>query len=83
MVRMDPAPPTPQPSRRRGVSRARGLFQHTPEAVLECVVEPAAALPMRLSRAVRRFQHGRVQSYLLYTVVGATVLALLVWLGAP
>lgn len=54
--------------------------QHTPETVLEFVVEPAGGLVMRLSRAARRFQHGRVQAYLLYTVAGAAALALIVWL---
>jgi hypothetical protein len=36
---------------------------------------------MRLSRAARRLQHGRVQAYLFYTIAGVAVLALLVWLG--
>jgi hydrogenase-4 component B len=61
---------------------ARAEFaQHTPETVLEFVVEPAGSLVMRLSQAARRFQHGRVQAYLLYTVAGAAALALLVCLG--
>ena len=61
---------------------ARAEFaQHTPETVLEFVVEPAGAWVMRLSQAARRFQHGRVQAYLLYTVAGAAALALLVCLG--
>jgi hydrogenase-4 component B len=55
--------------------------QHTPETVLEFVVEPAGGMVMRLSQAARRFQHGRVQAYLFYTVAGAAALALLVWLG--
>jgi hydrogenase-4 component B len=60
-------------------SRAN-LAQHTPETVLEFVVEPAGGFVMRLSQAARRFQHGRVQAYLFYTVAGAAALALLVWL---
>jgi hydrogenase-4 component B len=61
---------------------ARAEFrQHTPETVLEFVVEPAGGLVMRLSRAARRLQHGRVQAYLFYTIAGVAVLALLVWLG--
>ncbi|HUK84112.1 MAG TPA: proton-conducting transporter membrane subunit [Verrucomicrobiae bacterium] len=55
--------------------------QHTPETVLEFVVEPAGGWAMRLSQAARRFQHGRVQAYLFYTVAGAAALAFLVWLG--
>jgi hydrogenase-4 component B len=58
-----------------------GFEQHTPETVLEFVVEPAGAWVMRVSQAARRFQHGRVQAYLFYTVAGAAALALLVWLG--
>lgn len=61
---------------------ARAEFaQHTPETVLEFVVEPAGGWVMRLSQAARRFQHGRVQAYLFYTVAGAAALALVVWLG--
>jgi hydrogenase-4 component B len=55
--------------------------QHTPETVLEYAVEPASGLVMRLARTARRFQHGRVQAYLFYTVAGAAGLALIVWLG--
>jgi hydrogenase-4 component B len=55
--------------------------QHTPETVLEFAVEPAGGAVLRLARAVRRFQHGRVQAYLFYVVAGAAALALLVWLG--
>jgi hydrogenase-4 component B len=62
---------------------ARAEFaQHTPETVLEFIVEPAGDFVMRLSRAARRFQHGRVQAYLFYTVAGVAALALLVWMGA-
>lgn len=52
-----------------------GLSQHTPETVLERVVEPVGAMVMRVSQIVRRFQHGRVQSYILYVLVGLVVLA--------
>jgi hydrogenase-4 component B len=55
--------------------------QHTPETVLEFVVEPAGGMVMRVARLARRFQHGRVQSYLVYAMAGAAALALLVWLG--
>jgi hydrogenase-4 component B len=55
--------------------------EHTPETVLEYVVEPAGGLILRVANAVRRLQHGRVQSYLLYLLVGLGSLGLLVWAG--
>ena len=51
--------------------------EHTPETVLEKVVEPAGSLVMRVSTAVRRLQHGRVQAYILYLVIGLVALAIL------
>jgi hydrogenase-4 component B len=51
--------------------------EHTPETVLERVVEPAGSLVMRVSTAVRRLQHGRVQAYILYLVIGLVALAIL------
>ena len=61
---------------------ARAEFvEHTPETVLEHVVEPAGSLVMRVCLAVRRLQHGRVQSYILYLLIGLAALALLVILG--
>jgi hydrogenase-4 component B len=59
------------------------LDQHTPETVLEDVVEPAGSMVMRLSTAVRRLQHGRMSAYILYLLAGVAALALLaVWGGA-
>ena len=55
--------------------------EHTPETVLERVVEPAGGLVMQLSHAARRLQHGRLQSYLLYLVLGLAGVATLVVLG--
>jgi hydrogenase-4 component B len=55
--------------------------EHTPETVLERVIEPAGGAVMRLSDAARRLQHGRLQAYLLYLVVGIAVLAVLAALG--
>ena len=55
--------------------------EHTPETVLEKIVEPAAVLVMRLSALVRSLQHGRLQAYLLYLLIGVAALALLVLLG--
>jgi len=61
-----------------GASRA----EHTPETVLEKVIEPAGEIVMRISTAVRRLQQGRVQAYLLYLVAGLVALAVFVMLGA-
>jgi hydrogenase-4 component B len=55
--------------------------QHTPETVLEYVFAPAGGAIMNLALAARRFQHGRVQAYLLYVLVGTAALAALVLLG--
>ena len=67
--------------RRRG-QPAQGAFpahadleEDTPETVLESVLEPAGAIILELSMFVRRFQHGRLQAYLLYIVVGVAALA--------
>jgi hydrogenase-4 component B len=54
---------------------------HTPETVLEQLVEPAGDLVMRVSTLARRLQHGRVQSYLLYLLIGLAALAVVVLLG--
>jgi hydrogenase-4 component B len=55
--------------------------EHTPETVLEYAVEPAGGVVMRLSMATRRLQHGRVQAYLLYLVIGVGALAVVVLVG--
>jgi hydrogenase-4 component B len=55
--------------------------EHTPETVLERVVEPAGGVVMQLSNLTRRLQHGRLQAYLLYLVVGIAALAVLVLTG--
>jgi hydrogenase-4 component B len=55
--------------------------EHTPETVLEHVVEPTGSVVMRLSTAVRRLQHGRLQAYILYLLIGLAALALLVLMG--
>ncbi len=60
-----------------------GFSEHTPETVLECVVEPVGGLVMRVSRMVRRLQHGRVQSYVLYLLVGLAILAAWVFMNEP
>ena len=56
--------------------------EHTPETVLEQVVEPAGGVAMRISSAARSLQHGRVQSYLFYLLVGLVALAVLVLVGS-
>ena len=58
-----------------------GFSEHTPETVLERVVEPAGGLVMRASQLVRRLQHGRVQFYILYVLLGVIVLAAWIFLG--
>lgn len=52
--------------------------EHTPETVLEKIVRPAAFLVLRVSTAARSLQHGRVQAYLLYILIGLGALLLLV-----
>lgn len=54
---------------------------HTPETVLEYIVEPAGGAILQLALAARRFQHGRVQAYLLYLLVGTAALAIMVLWG--
>jgi hydrogenase-4 component B len=55
--------------------------EHTPETVLEKIIQPAALLVMRVSAAARSLQHGRAQAYLLYLLIGVGALSLLVLLG--
>jgi len=58
-----------------------GFEEHTPETVLERVVQPAGSLLMRVVDAARRLQHGRVQAYLLYVLIGVVGLALVAVIG--
>lgn len=53
----------------------------TPETVLERVVQPASGVVMRLALAARRVQHGTVQAYLLYLLIGLAALTALVLAG--
>jgi hydrogenase-4 component B len=48
---------------------------HTPETVLDFAVAPAGRLVLRGAGAARRMQHGRVQAYLVYLLVGLAGLA--------
>jgi hydrogenase-4 component B len=60
---------------------AASFTEHVPETVLERVVTPAGARVLQLSTAVRRLQHGHVQSYLLYLLLGLAALAAVVVAG--
>ena len=55
--------------------------EHTPETVLERIIEPAARAVMRVSSAVRSLQQGRVQFYLFYLLISLVALPLIVLLG--
>lgn len=55
--------------------------QHTPETVLEHVIEPSSTVVMRIAAAARRLQHGRVQAYVAYLAVGIAALAAVALLG--
>lgn len=64
--------------------RPKGLFplgahrsERTPETVLEGVIEPSSRGLLWLAWQTRRLQHGRLQAYILYLVVGLIVLALI------
>ena len=72
----------------RHEQRPEGVFpssashdEHTPETVLEKVVEPAGQAVLRVSSMVRRLQHGRVQAYVLYILIGLVALAAWACLG--
>jgi len=53
------------------------LADHTPETVLEHLVEPAGRVVLRVAILARRLQHGRLQTYLLYIVIGLVAVAAL------
>jgi hydrogenase-4 component B len=54
---------------------------HTPETVLEECIGPIARGVLAASAATRRLQHGRVQAYLFYLVVGIVLVALVAFVG--
>jgi hydrogenase-4 component B len=54
---------------------------HTPETVLERIVQPAGSVVMRAAESARRLQHGRIQAYILYVLVGVVGVALLAVMG--
>lgn len=70
------------------VKRLRGVFpksasqvERVPETMLERVIGPVVSVVMRVSTEVRQLQQGRLQSYILYLVVGLAALAVFVVLG--
>jgi hydrogenase-4 component B len=72
----------------RQVRRPRGVFpesarwlERTPEPVLERLVQPIGRGLAGASAWVRRLQHGRLQWYVVYVLVGLGALVLLVWEG--
>jgi len=56
--------------------REAALEQHTPETILERVIEPVAGGVMWISGHARRLQHGRAQVYVLYLTLGILAIAL-------
>jgi hydrogenase-4 component B len=54
------------------------LLERLPETVLERAIDPAARAILHVSTAVRRLQHGRLQYYIAYIVVGLSALGTLV-----
>ncbi|PTY07437.1 NADH-quinone oxidoreductase subunit H [Opitutaceae bacterium EW11] len=72
-----------QPEKR--LRRPRGFFplesirlERTPETMLERVIAPFGGGVLRVSTAVRRLQHGHLQSYILYLLAGLATMAGLV-----
>ena len=74
--------PTTHERRPEEISPAKAEFaRHTPETVLENVIEPAGQVVAQLAVAARRFQHGRVQAYLFYLLAAIAALVIVVMLG--
>ena len=68
--------------RLRGVLPAGAFSQERiPETLLERVIAPMGEGVIRVSFAVRRLQHGRLQAYILYVVAGIAALGGLVLFG--
>lgn len=58
--------------------RRAWLECHTPETVLELVIQPAGRRVFRMFPLLRRLHHGRVQAYLGYLLIGLVGLGVLV-----
>jgi hydrogenase-4 component B len=67
-----PRGPLPQ-----GASR----MERIPETMLERVMTPAADAILRAAAVVRQLQHGRLQAYVFYVLVGLAGVGILVFLG--
>ncbi len=61
--------------------RVASLTEHTPETLLERIIEPVGRNVLRGALMARRLQHGRVQSYVLYILIGLAALTAFVLLG--
>jgi hydrogenase-4 component B len=57
--------------------RRAAFEEHTPETVLERVIEPCARLVMWVSGVARRLQHGRTHAYILYLILGLAAVAVM------
>lgn len=73
----------------RSLRRPRGVFpteairlERVPETVLDRVLAPIAGVILQVSSAARRLQHGRLQYYIAYVVVGLGGLTAIVAAGA-
>jgi hydrogenase-4 component B len=55
--------------------------EHTPETVLENVVDPAAQGVLWVAGGVRRLQHGRLQAYIFYLLLGLAGLIAVALMG--
>jgi len=74
--------PEQQMRRPRGpLPASASRVERIPETVLERVIAPVGNVIMRVSAIARRLQHGRLQAYILYVVVGLLGLGILVFLG--
>jgi hydrogenase-4 component B len=62
---------------------AAGYSEHTPETVLEQIVEPAGRMILIIAHGVRRLQHGRIQLYLVYLIAGLVGIAVAMFGGTP
>jgi hydrogenase-4 component B len=57
--------------------REAGHEEHTPETVLEKLIEPCARAVLWVSAGARSLQHGRTQAYVLYLIFGLALVAAL------
>jgi hydrogenase-4 component B len=56
-------------------------IERVPETILERVLAPVGRVTMLAAFQMRRLQHGRLQAYILYVVVGLAAIGALVLLG--